>query len=782
MEVQFRLRHGGEQFGQSLAGDGSRVHRAACYDAAVRMVHRMPRIHVLCWLLPLLLPLAAAAQQAAGVEPQARPRVGLVLSGGGARGLAHVGVLRVLEQERIPVDAIAGTSMGAVIGGLYASGMTASEVEALVSTLDWDEAFRDRSPRRDMSFRRKQDDREFLVRFPLGVKGSEFRLPRGLFQGQKLTQILRRETIGVADVTDFDRLPTPFRAIATDLETGERRVLAGGDLTEALRASMSAPGVFAPVEVGGRLLVDGGLVENLPVDVAQEMGVDVIIAVDVGFQPVGRKDLDSALAVSNQMLTIMMQRETARQRSLLAPEDLLVAPLLGTMQSLDFTAVGRTVAAGADAARAQLPRLAELRLDQAQWQQYLAGRAGARSLPEVRFVRADERSSRYRERIEAELAPVVGRPLDPRAMERHLSRLYGDDNFESVDYRVVRDGELKGIEVSARRKSWGPNYIRFGLELQDNLEGSNSFNAGVRALVTEVNAFGAEWQTDLWVGANPRLQIGFYQPLGYASPWFVTPQLRVERKLFDVLDGEDRLATFRIRTVEGGVDLGREFGRWGEWRMGIVRGAGERDLLVGDPADPGLPPRLNYDRGEFFSRFSLDRLDDVYFPRAGELLTLQWNAPRGSLGAEADADRISIDWRVVRSFGRSTWGLSTSGGVQVSGAGDAVQDFYSLGGLFNLSGLAPDAISGPNFGIVRAVYYRRIGSGQEGFLSVPTYLGASFELGNVWQDRGDMGLHSARRNGAVFLGFDTFLGPVYLAAGLEEGGGRSFYLLLGRIR
>lgn len=741
----------------------------------------MPRIPALACLLLLATPAAASETDAAGA-PAVRPRVGLVLSGGGARGLAHIGVLRVMEEERVPIDAIAGTSMGAVIGGLYASGMTPEQIEALVSTLDWNEAFRDRSPRRDMNFRRKQDDREFLVRFPLGVKGGEFRVPRGLVQGQKLTQILRRETIAVADIDDFDALPTPFRAIATDLETGERRVLAAGDLTEALRASMSAPGVFAPAELGGRLLVDGGLVENLPVDVAQDMGVDVVIAVDVGSVPLGRKELNSALAVSNQMLTIMMQRETARQRGLLRDRDLLIEPALGTLQSTDFTSVPGTIGLGVDAARALAPRLAALGLAESDWRQHLAAREARRAPPEIRFVRVDERSARYRDRIEAELAPVVGRPLDPEAMERHLSRLYGDDNFESVDYRLARDGDLTGIEVSARRKSWGPNYLRFGLELQDDFEGGNAFNAGVRALVTEANRYGAELQTDLQVGANARFSTELYQPLGPGSPWFVAPRLQVERRVFDILEGDDRIASYRVREAQAGLDFGREFGSLGEWRIGLLRGEGKRNLLVGDPDDATLPPRTDFDRGEIAAGFSVDRLDDVYFPREGELFALRWRAPRESLGAEADADRIDLDWQLARSRGRSTFVLSASGGAQVSGDANAVQDFYSLGGLFNLSGLSPDAISGPHFGIARAIYYRRIGRGQEGFIDVPTYLGASLELGNVWDRRRDVSFESARTNGAVFLGFDTFLGPVYLAAGFGEGGGRSFYLLLGRIR
>ncbi len=747
------------------------------------MRHLAPRLAAWATCSCLLLPAAASAEQAASDEAPVRPRIGLVLSGGGARGLAHVGVLKVLEEQRVPVDAIAGTSMGAVIGGLYASGMSAAEIESLVSTLDWNAAFRDRSPRSDLNFRRKQDDREFLVRFPLGVKAGSFRVPRGLIQGQKLTQILRRETTGVAGIDDFDRLPTRFRAVATDLETGERRVLAHGDLAQALRASLSAPGVFAPAELDGRLLVDGGLVENLPVDVAQAMGVDVVIAVDVGFQPLGRRKLNSALAVSNQMLTIMMQRETARQRALLGDGDLLLEPSLGDLLSMDFTTVDRTIEEGAAAARARSSRLAAIGVAPADWERYLAARRDRESQPPtVQFVRADAGSRRYRGRIEAELAPAVGRPLDARDMERRVSHLYGDDNFESVDYKVVHDGELAGIEVSARRKSWGPNYIRFGLELQDDFEGANSFNAGVRALVTEVNAYGAEWQTDLQVGASPRFQTGFYQPLGYSSSWFVAPKLLIERRNVDIVEDGIRRATYRIRNQQFGIDVGREFGSWGEMRAGVLWGEGSRHLLVGDPDDPGLPPRTGFDRGEWVARLSIDRLDDVYFPRQGELFTLQWNGPRRSLGADADADRISADGMLARSIGKNTVVLSASAGANVSGPGDTVQDFYTLGGLFNLSGLSPDSLAGPHFAIARGTYYRRIGGEQEGFLDVPTYVGFSLELGNVWDRRGDIGFGSARFNGSAFLGFDTFLGPVYLAAGFDEDGDRSFYLLLGRVR
>jgi NTE family protein len=479
----------------------------------------------------------------------------------------------------------------------------------------------------------------------------------------------------------------------------------------------------------------------------------------------------------------MMQRETLRQRALLSLNDVLVEPDLENLQSTDFAAAERTISLGLAATRESAEQLGRLSLDDTDWQSYVAARSGREpAQPVVHFVRTDERSERYSERIQAELGPVIGQPLDPMAMDERLSHFYGSDNFEALDYRLVHEGVLTGIEVSARRKSWGPNFLRFGLELQDDFQGGNSFSAGVRAQVTEVNRYGAEWQSDLQVGANPFFRTEFYQPIGYTSDWFVVPRLLVERQNFDIFEGDRRLATYRVSSSEAEFDFGREFGSWGELRGGVIVGEGNRHLLVGDPDDPALPPRTRFDRGEFIARFSVDLLDDVYFPRDGELFTLQWNGPRESLGADVNADRVSFDWTHARSRGRSTLVLSAAGGAHVSGPANQVQDFYTLGGLFDLSGLAPEEISGPQFGIARAILYRRIGSVQEGLFDVPTYVGFSVELGNVWQRRGDVSVDSALVNGAAFLGFDTLFGPIYVAAGFGEGGDRTFYLLLGRIR
>ena len=354
-------------------------------------------------------------------------------------------------------------------------------------------------------------------------------------------------------------------------------------------------------------------------------------------------------------------------------------------------------------------------------------------------------------------------------MERRVSQLYGDGNFESLDYKVVRDGELSGVEVSARRKSWGPNYLRFGLELQDDFEGSNSFNAGVRALVTEVNPYGAEWQTDLRVGESPRFMTEFYQPIGYTSDWFVAPKMLIERRNFDIIEDDERLATYRIRNREVGLDIGRQFGSWGELRAGVLWGEGSREPAGRRPGRSG-PAAAHGFRPRRILLAPQRRPDGRrLFPAARRAVhaAMEWPArePGRRCGCRPHFLRLD-DGALLRP---QHLVLSTSGGANVSGP-ESVQDFYTLGGLFNLSGLSPDSISGPHFAIARGIYYRRIGSGDEGFLNVPTYLGVSLELGNVWDRRADISFDSARVNGSAFLGFDTFLGPVYLAAGFDEGG------------
>ncbi|MBV8308345.1 MAG: patatin-like phospholipase family protein, partial [Gammaproteobacteria bacterium] len=360
------------------------------------------RLRALCLFLAACLasPAGTEAQSAAAPltphDIHQRPRVGLVLSGGGARGAAHIGVLKVLEQMRVPVDAIAGTSMGAVVGGLYASCLSARDIEKIMTSINWQDAFRDRPPREDLDLRRKEEDETFLVKYHFGLRDGHLVVPKGLIQGQKLTETLRRLTLPVARIGNFDELPTPFRAVATDLESGDSVVMGSGDLTSAMRASLSAPGVFAPVEREGRLLVDGGIADNIPVDIVRAMGVDVLIVVDVGGTLLPRKQLTSAPVISNQMLAILINRNSQAQLATLSARDVVIRPELGDASAFDFGSVARVISVGEKAAHASAAALATLAVSEQDMQGYSLHREALRvpAPPRIDFLTVEPGSER----------------------------------------------------------------------------------------------------------------------------------------------------------------------------------------------------------------------------------------------------------------------------------------------------------------------------------------------------------------------------------------------------
>ncbi|MEN9705647.1 MAG: hypothetical protein RLZZ393_1526, partial [Pseudomonadota bacterium] len=411
----------------------------------------------------------------------ARPRIGLVLSGGGARGAAHVGVLKVLDELRVPVDAIAGTSMGAVVGGLYAAGYSGREIEQIMTGVDWQDAFRDRPRRGDLAMRRKREDEDFLVQLPLGLRDGKFLMPKGLMQGQKLGLMLRELTRRAGHPEDYDRLPTPFRAVATDLENGLPVVMDRGDLATAIRASMSVPGLFAPVERDGKVLVDGGIAENLPIDVMRAMNVDILVVVDVGYPLASRERLGSVTSVSSQMLAILIRRDSDRQRATLGARDVVIEPPLGEASSFDFSHLDSAIAAGEAGARARLSALSALALPAADYERYAARRhAGDPPAPRIRAVHADAGSESYAGAIESFFGDLAGQPLDGRRLRGRLNRFYGQGTLESLDYSLVPvdPSDPAGpvdLALRARRNAWGPNYVRVGLRLQDDFAGNSSF-------------------------------------------------------------------------------------------------------------------------------------------------------------------------------------------------------------------------------------------------------------------------------------------------------------------
>lgn len=731
---------------------------------------------ILVWLVVVASITDAVAGAPAGEAGHERPRVGLVLGGGGARGAAHIGVLKELERQRIPIDAIAGTSMGAIVGGLYASGMTPAELETLVNSIDWADAFVDSPDRESLSYRRKQDDAAYPVRLELGLSDGDLLIPKGLIQGQRLQVILREQLLDIR-TEDFDELPTSFRAVASDIATGEAYVMSKGDLALALRASMSAPGIFAPVTVDGRTLVDGGLVGNLPIDVMQQMDVDVIIAVDVEFPLYQPEELQSALGIAEQMLTILIRKETQRQVAALDENDVLIRPTLGQYPSTNFAQIAEVIEPGMLATAAESGRLEYLALSREEYNQFLTARTATRTAADtVDFVRIVDRGPLSADAIAARLSTRAGDELDLDVLADDVARLYGLNYYEHVGYRLVKENGRTGVEFNTRAKSWGPNFLRFGLSLEDDLEGSTAFNVSARLTATGMNSLGAEWRNDLALGTNPKFESEFYQPLDFDSRYFVAPRLRLEQSNFNAFSGDDAVARFRVSEMEAGFDFGRSLGQWGEWRTGIFRGQGNARVRIGDVAIPDI----DFDRGGVVARFAVDTLDNARIARDGVLANIEWLMSRPGFGADFSYDTLSANVEKVWSWGEGeshTMALAMEYATTAQ-SDDLVQDFFQLGGFLRLSGLAVGEISGPHTALARAVYYRRVG----GTPVTPFYVGGSLETGNAWQDRADMSFDSLLVNGSLFAALDTFLGPLFLAAGFSDEGDSSFYLFFGNPR
>jgi len=539
-------------------------------------------------------------------EPHKRPKIGLVLSGGGARGAAHIGVIKALEELRVPIDYIAGTSMGAIVGGLYASGMTVDEIEEALTSIDWSDAFKDRIPREDRSFRRKTDDDTYLVKSKAGLSDDlKFKLPTGFIQGQKIDLIFKRLTIPVSDIQTFDDFIIPYRAIATDIVTGEAVILDSGDLALAMRASMSVPAAFSAIEINGRLLVDGGVSNNLPVDVAREMGADIVIAVDISTPLLKRDDLKSAVDITNQLTGILTRRNTEAQIASLSGNDVLIVPDLGEITSASFDEADEAVPKGYSATEAKNKELLRLALPASGYADFLAQRTTDTTkrktqTPVIDFIKLENQSRISDEMLLARLKIREGQPLDVAKLENDIGKIYGLELFENIRYEVVEEEGQTGLILHVEERSWGPNYLQPGIAMSGDQDGDGTYNIALAYTRTAINRLGGEWRTAIQIGASPLFFSEIYQPLDINSRYFVHPKLFVGRNTVNLYSREgEELAEYRV--TQYGIDLasGRDFGTWGEVRLGFRRMRGDAAVKVGRA---GLPD-YDFDRGEFYLRF-----------------------------------------------------------------------------------------------------------------------------------------------------------------------------------
>jgi NTE family protein len=476
------------------------------------------------------------------------------------------------------------------------------------------------------------------------------------------------------------------------------------------------------------------------------------------------------------MLSILLRKDIERDLATLGPNDIVVSPQLGDFSSYDFPETMKIVSAGAAAAEAVQARLATLALPDEDYARYLQARTQVRSaLPKVEFVRVEPDSSSYQRPIEDMFGQFEGHTVDPDALKAEVGALYGRGDLEMLDYRLVKNtlGQF-GLDFTARRNSWGPNYLRFGISLQDNFKGQTSFNAAGRLDFTELNSLGAESVWDLQVGTSPLLATELFLPLSNVARYFIAPHAQVEAHDVAQIVNDRQVGQFRVSSVDYGLDFGREFSNWGELRVGAMNTNGSSRLDLGIPA-----PTSNFNVTEYFMRFGYDSLTSADFPRSGQALTAQVSVESNG-GGEHGTDLFTFDWRAAHSWARNTVVAWVTAGSTIGGSTSNVRTFFPLGGFLNLSGVPAETLAGPQFAIGRLIYLRKVGNGGEGILSVPAYVGASFEAGNVWTARRDISFGSTRKDFSLFFGADTYIGPAYLAVGYDDSGSTAFYLFLGR--
>ena len=726
------------------------------------------RLLILALVVLSMSPAVLAADASTAAH---RPRIGLVLGGGGARGGAHVGVLKALKELRIPIDYIVGTSMGSIVGGLYASGMSVAEIEQEMRAMDWKDLFDDDPSRADLSFRRKSDDYSYAFKAKLGFNHGAVKIPLAFIRGQKFDLALNRLTLPVMDVTNFNRLPIPFRAVATDIETGKAVVLSKGSLSKSIHASMAVPAAFDPVEIGGRLLIDGGIADNVPVDVARDMGADVLIVVDVGRGLLSREQITGAFSVTGQLTSYLFTLNSEEQLNKLGNKDVLIRPPLGDIGSGEFSRVADTFTIGENSALAMRASLQRYSLSPQEYANYRAQHEAPRQgAPVIDSVRINNHSQVGDAVIAERISAKPGQRLDVKRLERDIGKIYGLDIFESVRYNVVREDGKNVLVIHVKDKSWGPGYLQFGLTSSNNLRGDSSNKAGVLYTRTEINALNGEWQVGMQVGTEPAIFTGVYQPLDPLSHYFVSGRLSYGKPKEDTFDDAGNLIS-RYQLSRSGLELaaGREFGTWGQGRFGYRRAHGTARVIIGTPA-----PDIDVDTGEIFVGLSDDKLDDVNFPSAGRFGNAEYRVARDEFGSSSNYDQAVLDYVYPFTWGRNTligriYGFVTTDGTAPLGAQGR------LGGFLRLSGLQDGQLYGQSTGLISLIYMRRINDIQ----LFRSYIGASLETGNVWQDFKDASFDNTIGAGSAFLGVDTPIGPIYFAYGRTGSGHDSFYLFVG---
>ncbi len=762
------------------------------------MVYRL--LSFIC-LSYLFFPVGVYASNSASSEEQIldRPKVALVLAGGGAKGAAHIGVLKVLEEMRIPVDYITGTSMGSYVGGLYATGMSADEIESLIYSVDWNSGYRDRVSRSQRRVRDKEYEDRYQLSTDLGISFGEIKAPKGVVQGQNMLRILRVTSGNLAPLNTFNDLAIPYRAVATDIVELEPVVIGRGHLVDAMMASMSVPGALPPYEVDGRMLVDGGVTNNMPVDVARAMGADVVIAVDISTDYKKKEDFTNFLAMADQLSNYLVRRSTQEQAENLAANDILLRPQVGQMETTDFKHMPEAYEEGYNIAMANEEALSKLSVSSAEYQKYIDNKQARRRQLEYGDKTVVDKiviknSSHYKEdSLKKRLDLDEGRTLATEEIEESVKNLYAYDRFELISYQYENNNDENQLVVDVREKSWGPNYVNFRFFFEDDFVTDSQYSIGMSTNFTDLNSYGAGFMLNVDGGTDKLVEGTFYSPMMAIPKSFVTLMGRYKNDKRNIpLGGFDDTSLevtrnylpFSYKELLSEFALGYQEALWREARIGYRFTSGETQVsslpMFGDS---------NFFRHGVFFNYRIDTLDDYYLPRKGLYLDFEYLISHDEVKEEDDGFyedskdtvyELSAKAILAHTIKRHTLVANAEYAVVNSKNSVTPIDPKTIGGFLNLSGIPRNSLLGQNKAYSSLIYRYRWFDNDFGLFTSPVYLGASLEYGGVWTDS-DIRLHSAPlyRAGSVFAGVDSPIGPIMFGYGRTEDHFDSFYLILG---
>ncbi|MBQ1783296.1 MAG: patatin-like phospholipase family protein [Gammaproteobacteria bacterium] len=742
------------------------------------------RLSLLSVVLPLWLSafftLAAPVADSPCAKVVGRPCTALVLGGGGARGGAHVGVIKQLEAQQVPVDLIIGTSFGSFVGALYASGKSPAEIEKLMLATDWNAGYRDRVNRDEMPMRRKHQADDFNIQLGIGVGLEGAKLPAGVLLGQALSNLLRTALGSQTALTSFDELPIPFRAVAADLVSGQAVVLSQGDLATAIQASMSIPGVVQPMEIDGKLLVDGGIAAQVPVGIARALGAERVIAVEISSPGYGPDDLGSAVEIMDQLSYFLIRKNVEQDLALLQENDVLLIPELGDISTFNFDRLPESIAAGEKAARGEQPRIARLGVASTDYQQWQLARHAPPPAPtKIDRIVIDNRSLLDEAVIRQRLGIKEGDLYDQQQIASGIRNVYGLGTFERIRHEVRTVDNRQELYIQTLEKRWGPGYLDFQLKLENDFDLEQSHELGFAYTLTNLNRWGAEWRNELVFGSNRHLASEIYSPL-YTSPLYLLGRVDFDTRNYVVRDSEGRsTGDLTIEDIAFTGALGLRLSDHHDLWFGLISHDGESRL----PATVMVEDdNLDFYRRGVAAHWEYDSLDNASLPTRGH----RWQAR-----LERSRDRVEGEGDDLATVAELHWlGAIRLGDRHIVRASLRLQDYfnddftyspqlYSLGGFLNLSGYPSNQLFGRHLRYGNLIYNYQVADNDFGAFKAPLYVGLSLESGNVW-DKGDsVDYHEVIWASSLFVGWDSPLGPIYLAYGRAEGPWDSIYFYLG---